>query len=314
MENQEKAGLILENVKKVMIGKEDVAKLVMTSILAGGHVLLEDVPGTGKTVMARTFAKSIDSEFSRIQFTPDLLPSDVTGIHFYNQKESEFVLRKGPVFGNILLADEINRATPRTQSALLECMEEHQVTIDGETFVLGEPFVVIATQNPVETTGTYPLPEAQLDRFLMKIHVGYLDQNEEVAMMERFQNASPLSAIEAVCTGDDVVTMQNEVKEVYVHPSLMHYIAALVHETRNLNGVAAGVSPRGTLTMLNAVRAYAYLEVRNYVVPEDIQKLAVPVWAHRLVLQLGLTREDNRERLIQDVLAQVEVPTEDWNK
>lgn len=314
MENQEKAGLILENVKKVMIGKEDVAKLVMTSILAGGHVLLEDVPGTGKTVMARTFAKSIDSEFSRIQFTPDLLPSDVTGIHFYNQKESEFVLRKGPVFGNILLADEINRATPRTQSALLECMEEHQVTIDGETFVLGEPFVVIATQNPVETTGTYPLPEAQLDRFLMKIHVGYLDQNEEVAMMERFQNASPLSAIEAVCTGDDVVTMQNEVKEVYVHPSLMHYIAALVHETRNLNGVAAGVSPRGTLTMLNAVRAYAYLEGRNYVVPEDIQKLAVPVWAHRLVLQLGLTREDNRERLIQDVLAQVEVPTEDWNK
>jgi MoxR-like ATPase len=193
-------------------------------------------------------------------------------------------------------------------------MEEHQVTIDGETFVLGEPFVVIATQNPVETTGTYPLPEAQLDRFLMKIHVGYLDQNEEVAMMERFQNASPLSAIEAVCTGDDVVTMQNEVKEVYVHPSLMHYIAALVHETRNLNGVAAGVSPRGTLTMLNAVRAYAYLEGRNYVVPEDIQKLAVPVWAHRLVLQLGLTREDNRERLIQDVLAQVEVPTEDWNK
>ncbi|MDD3239753.1 MAG: MoxR family ATPase [Lachnospira sp.] len=314
MGNQEKAGLILENVKKVMIGKEDVAKLVMTSILAGGHVLLEDVPGTGKTVMARTFAKSIDSEFSRIQFTPDLLPSDVTGIHFYNQKESEFVLRKGPVFGNILLADEINRATPRTQSALLECMEEHQVTIDGETFVLGEPFVVIATQNPVETTGTYPLPEAQLDRFLMKIHVGYLDQNEEVAMMERFQNASPLSAIEAVCTGDDVVTMQNEVKEVYVHPSLMHYIAALVHETRNLNGVAAGVSPRGTLTMLNAVRAYAYLEGRNYVVPEDIQKLAVPVWAHRLVLQLGLTREDNRERLIQDVLAQVEVPTEDWNK
>lgn len=314
MGNQEKAGLILENVKKVMIGKEDVAKLVMTSILAGGHVLLEDVPGTGKTVMARTFAKSIDSEFSRIQFTPDLLPSDVTGIHFYNQKESEFVLRKGPVFGNILLADEINRATPRTQSALLECMEEHQVTIDGETFVLGEPFVVIATQNPVETTGTYPLPEAQLDRFLMKIHVGYPDQNEEVAMMERFQNASPLSAIEAVCTGDDVVTMQNEVKEVYVHPSLMHYIAALVHETRNLNGVAAGVSPRGTLTMLNAVRAYAYLEGRNYVVPEDIQKLAVPVWAHRLVLQLGLTREDNRERLIQDVLAQVEVPTEDWNK
>ena len=314
MNNQEKAKLVLENVKKVIVGKEDVGKLVMTVILAGGHVLLEDVPGTGKTVMARTFAKSIDSEFSRIQFTPDLLPSDVTGIHFFNQKESEFVLRKGPVFGNILLADEINRATPRTQAALLECMEEHQVTIDGETLELKEPFVVIATQNPVETTGTYPLPEAQLDRFLMKIHVGYPKKNEEVSMIERFLNDNPLQTIEAVCTGEDIIAMQQEVRNVYVHPSLMEYIVDLVYATREQNGVSVGVSPRGTLTMINAVRAYAYLSGRNYVVPEDIIELAVPVWAHRIVLQLGITREDNREQLIENVIAEVKVPTEDWNK
>lgn len=314
MVNQEKAKLILENVKKVIVGKEDVAKLIMTAILAGGHVLLEDVPGTGKTVMARTFAKSIDSAFSRIQFTPDLLPSDVTGIHFYNQKESEFVLRKGPVFGNILLADEINRATPRTQSALLECMEEHQVTIDGETLMLNEPFVVIATQNPVETTGTYPLPEAQLDRFLMKVHVGYPDSNEEIKMVERFLGESPLESIEPVCSGEDIVTMQREAKSVYIHPSLIEYIVKLVHSTRTQNGVSAGVSPRGTITMINAVRAYAYLEGRTYVVPEDIRALAVPVWAHRIVLQLGLTREDNREKIIENVISGVEVPTEDWNK
>ncbi|MDO5403227.1 MAG: MoxR family ATPase [Eubacteriales bacterium] len=314
MVNQEKAKLILENVKKVIVGKEDVSKLVMTAILAGGHVLLEDVPGTGKTVMARTFAKSIDSEFSRIQFTPDLLPSDVTGIHFYNQKESEFVLRKGPVFANVLLADEINRATPRTQSALLECMEEHQVTIDGETLALKEPFVVIATENPVETTGTYPLPEAQLDRFLMKVSVGYPEKSEEITMIERFLDESPLSAIEPVCTGEEIAAMQKEVKSVYIHPSLMEYIVNLVHSTRTQNGVMAGVSPRGTLKMINAVRAYAYIEGRTYVVPEDISTLAVPVWAHRIVLELGLTRGDNRERIIENVISEVEVPTEDWNK
>lgn len=314
MNNQEKAKLVLENVKKVIVGKEKTVKFVMTAVLAGGHVLLEDVPGTGKTVMARTFAKSIDSEFSRIQFTPDLLPSDVTGIHFFNQKESEFVLRKGPVFGNILLADEINRATPRTQAALLECMEEHQVTIDGETFELKEPFVVIATQNPVETTGTYPLPEAQLDRFLMKIHVGYPKKDEEVSMIERFLNDNPLQTIEAVCTGEDIIAMQQEVRNVYVHPSLMEYIVDLVYATREQNGVSVGVSPRGTLTMINAVRAYAYLSGRSYVVPEDIRELAVPVWAHRIVLQLGITREDNREQIIENVIAEVKVPTEDWNK
>lgn len=314
MEQQKKAEQILENVQKVMVGKTKEAKLIMTAMLAGGHILLEDVPGTGKTVMARTFAKSIDSTFARIQFTPDLLPSDVTGIHFYNQKQGEFVLRKGAVFSNVLLADEINRATPRTQAALLECMEEHQVTIDGETHLLEAPFIVIATQNPVETTGTYPLPEAQLDRFLMKIHIGYPKKNEEISMIERFLTSNPLTEITSVCTGQDIVAMQNEVKNVYVHPLLMQYIVDLVDATRTYQGVTIGVSPRGTLTMVNAIRAYAYVQGRKYAVPEDIKDLAVSVWAHRIVLRLGLTRENNREQIIENIVASVTVPTEDWNK
>ena len=229
-----KASDILDNVSKVIVGKRNVSELVLTSIIAGGHVLLEDVPGTGKTMMAKAFAKSIDGQFSRIQFTPNLLPSDITGVHVFNQKEGEFVFRRGPVFANVILADEINRATPRTQSALLECMEEHQVTVDGEYSKLEEPFVVIATQNPIETAGTYQLPEAQLDRFLMKINMGYPEKDDEVLILNRFLKSRSFErTLATVATCEDIVAMKEDAKNVYVHPVLIDYIVELARMTRH---------------------------------------------------------------------------------
>ena len=313
-ERQKMAGQILDNVSKVIIGKEDVAKLVLTSIIANGHVLLEDVPGTGKTVMAKTFAKSIDAQFSRIQFTPDLLPSDITGINYYNQKTSEFVFRKGPVFSNIVLADEINRATPRTQSALLECMEERQVTVDGVTDTLASPFIVIATQNPIETAGTYPLPEAQLDRFIMKINMGYPKKSEEIDILNRFLKDSPLETINSVCTKEDIIAMQKEAKNVFVHQAIMSYIVDIVNATRSNPSVSIGVSPRGTITMINAARAFAYISGRGYVTPEDIKTLTKYVFAHRLVLRNGFADKDGKEKLIEQIISSVEVPTEEWDR
>lgn len=306
-------GKLKENINKVIIGKDTVLDLVLTSVIAGGHVLLEDVPGTGKTVLAKSLAKSIDSEFSRIQFTPDLLPSDVTGINYYNQKEGEFVFRKGPVFCHILLADEINRATPRTQSSLLECMEEKQVTIDGVTHKLEHPFFVIATQNPVETAGTFPLPEAQLDRFLMQISMGTPTKEEELAIMNRFLADNPLEELNPACTREDILQMQRAYKEIYVHPLLMGYIADLVAATRVTEAIVMGVSPRGTLALLNAVRAYALVCGRDFVTPEDIKALAVPVLAHRLIIQRGSARHNSQAALLE-VMEQVEVPTEDWSR
>lgn len=313
-ERQKMAGQILDNVSKVIIGKEDVAKLVLTSIIANGHVLLEDVPGTGKTVMAKTFAKSIDAQFSRIQFTPDLLPSDITGINYYNQKTSEFVFRKGPVFSNIVLADEINRATPRTQSALLECMEERQVTVDGVTDTLASPFIVIATQNPIETAGTYQLPEAQLDRFIMKINMGYPKKSEEIDILNRFLKDSPLETINSVCTKEDIIAMQKEAKNVFVHQAIMSYTVDIVNATRSNPSVSIGVSPRGTITMINAARAFAYISGRGYVTPEDIKTLAKYVFAHRLVLRNGFADKDGKEKLIEQIISSVEVPTEEWDR
>lgn len=306
-------GKLKENINKVIIGKDTVLDLVLTSVIAGGHVLLEDVPGTGKTVLAKSLAKSIDSEFSRIQFTPDLLPSDVTGINYYNQKEGEFVFRKGPVFCHILLADEINRATPRTQSSLLECMEEKQVTIDGVTHKLEQPFFVIATQNPVETAGTFPLPEAQLDRFLMQISMGTPTKEEELAIMNRFLADNPLEELNPACTREDILQMQRAYKEIYVHPLLMGYIADLVAATRVTEAIVMGASPRGTLALLNAVRAYALVCGRDFVTPEDIKALAVPVLAHRLIIQRGSARHNSQAALLE-VMEQVEVPTEDWSR
>ncbi|MBS7046393.1 MAG: AAA family ATPase, partial [Eubacterium sp.] len=256
MEFQSKAVQMKENVSKVIVGKGNVTDLILTALIAGGHVLLEDVPGTGKTMIAKSFAKSIDAEFARIQFTPDLLPSDITGINYYNQKQGEFVFRKGPVFSNILLADEINRATPRTQSALLECMEEHQVTVDGETRKLGFPFIVIATQNPIETAGTYQLPEAQLDRFLLQISMGYPKQNEELEIIKRFMTDSPLESLSAVCNADDVKGMVKEAEGVHVDEAIMNYIVDIADKTRNNINIAIGVSTRGVINMVKAVRAY----------------------------------------------------------
>lgn len=311
---QEKTKAVRTNVNRVIVGKEKVVDLLLTAVLANGHVLLEDVPGTGKTMLAKTFARSVQGEFQRIQFTPDLLPSDVTGLNYYNQKTGEFVFRRGPVFGNVILADEINRATPRTQSSLLECMEERQVTVDGETRQLAAPFLVIATQNPVETAGTFPLPEAQLDRFALKLSMGYPTAEEELTMINRFMGENPLEQVEPVCSTQDMEAMQQEVKQVYVHSELRNYIVGLVNATRHQSNVSMGVSPRGTLTMMNVARAYAYVQGRSFVVPEDIQTLAEPVFAHRLILSGGMNSSDGAKSVVRGILSQVEVPTEEWEK
>lgn len=311
---KQKIDTIKENMNKVIIGKGHLIELILTSLIAEGHVLLEDVPGTGKTVMAKTLARSFDSEFSRIQFTPDLLPSDITGLNYYNQKEGEFRFRQGPVFCNILLADEINRATPRTQSSLLECMEEHQITIDGETRHLADPFFVIATQNPIETSGTFPLPEAQLDRFLMQLSMGLPTAEEELAIMNRFLTGTPFETLSSVCSRDDLLELQKDYKTIYIHPLLMDYIVRLVQATRESTEVIMGISPRGTLALLRAVRAYAMVQGREYVVPEDIKALLIPVFAHRLVFPAGYASGQTADSFLQKIMNQVDVPTEEWSR
>ena len=309
---KEKVAAIKNNIEQVIVGKSDVIDKILTALIAEGHVLLEDIPGTGKTVMAKTLAKSIDAEFSRIQFTPDLLPSDITGLNYYNQKEGAFVFRKGPVFCNILLADEINRATPRTQSSLLECMEEKQITVDGETRILKQPFFVIATQNPVETAGTFPLPEAQLDRFLMQISMGLPQREEEMQIVNRFIRNNPLAEIKPVIKKADLLDLQKAYKEIYIHPVLLDYLVRIVEESRTLKSVALGVSPRGTLAFVRAVQAYALIQGREYVIPEDIQILAVPVLAHRIILQGGMS--GGSKAVIKQILSAVSVPTEEWKR
>ena len=300
---------IEDNVAKVMIGKEEVTKLLLAALAAGGHVLLEDVPGTGKTVLAKTLAKSMGCQFDRVQFTPDLLPTDVTGLSFFNQEKSSFTFKEGPVFTNILLADEINRATPRTQSSLLECMAERQVTVDGVTRSLDAPFFVIATQNPIETIGCFPLPEAQLDRFIMKLYMGNLNAVQERQMLDRFIQAQPLAQIEAVTNAQEIAALQEACCNIYVHDDLRDYIVNLVQATRKND---TGVSPRGTLALLRAAQGYAMVEGRDYVVPEDIKTVAVPVLAHRLVMQQDNDAE--KAARIQNLLNSVALPTEDWSR
>ena len=299
---------IEENVAKVMIGKKEVTRRLLAAVAAGGHVLLEDVPGTGKTVLAKALAKSMGCKFDRVQFTPDLLPSDVTGLSFFNQEKAAFTFKQGPVFTNILLADEINRATPRTQSSLLECMAEGQMTVDGETRMLEAPFFVIATQNPVETIGCFPLPEAQLDRFIAKIHMGSLTTSEERQMIDRFINAEPLAEIEPVCSAEDIRALQDACRQIYVHADLRDYMVALVQETRKNN---VGVSPRGTLAFLRMAQGDAIVQGREYVVPEDIKEVAHCVLCHRLI---GEFDEAQKAALVTNLLNSVELPTEDWSK
>ncbi len=314
MDYQEKMQQVKKNIQTVIIGKEKVIDLTLSALIAGGHILLEDVPGTGKTILAKTLAKSIQAEFSRIQFTPDLLPSDVTGLNYFNQKQGEFVFRKGPVFANIVLGDEINRAAPRTQSSLLECMEEKQVTIDGVTRKTGNPFFVIATQNPVETAGTFPLPEAQLDRFLLQVSMGMPDSAEELKILERFIHDSPLEQITPAMTLEELRSLQEACQNIYVHPSLMEYIVALSQASRDYRHVLTGVSPRGTLALLKAVQAYALVQGRTYAVPEDIKTLAVPVLAHRIVLSSGGFGTIEKCKFIEQLLRSVTVPIEDWKQ
>lgn len=301
---------IKDNVSRVIIGKDETIHLLLTALLADGHVLLEDVPGTGKTKVAKSLAASLDADFSRIQFTPDLLPGDITGLTIYDQKRGEFVLRKGPAFTNILLADEINRATPRTQSGLLECMEERQITIDGETYPAGEPFFVIATQNPVETAGTFPLPEAQMDRFMMMLSMGLPDKNEEVQIMERYMKGEPLAELKAVVSLEELAQAKADVENVFVHKCILEYMAEIVGATRGEENVVMGVSPRGTLAFLRCVKAHAYLDGRDFVTPDDVKTLAVPVLSHRIVMGYGNAGES--KRLVEKILKNVPVPTEEF--
>ena len=310
--NTDKISILKDNIGKVLVGKDRVVELALCALIANGHVLLEDVPGTGKTVLAKSIAASAGIDFERIQFTPDLLPTDITGLNVVNVQNGEFSFHKGPVFTSILLADEINRATPRTQAGLLECMEERQVTVDGVTRKLPDPFFVIATQNPIETAGTFPLPEAQLDRFMMKLSMGFPSQDEEKKILERALTGDRLKALEAVVTGEDILAWRKDASSVSVHKELLAYITDIVKATRNRSDVAAGVSPRGSIALLRCAQALAFIRGREYVVPEDIKELAVPVLAHRLVIPHTFGKSSSCEDIILKILDEVPVPTEEF--
>ncbi|MCY7433771.1 MoxR family ATPase [Bacillus pumilus] len=302
---------IVDNINKVMVGKKDIAILSLVAILAKGHVLLEDVPGVGKTMMVRALAKSIGCEFKRIQFTPDLLPSDVTGVSIYNKKTNEFEFRQGPIMGQIILADEINRTSPKTQSALLEAMEEGSVTVDGETMLLADPFFVMATQNPVEYEGTYPLPEAQMDRFLFKLKMGYPTMLEELEVLNLQEKQSPIDTLQAVMTKDHIHALQQAVQTIHVDVSIKEYIVEIAQATRQHPSVYLGVSPRGSIALMKAAQAYALLNRRDYVIPDDVQYLASYTLPHRMILTSEATYEGKKaETLLRQMLEQIGVPVQ----
>lgn len=303
---------VLDNIRTVMIGSEEVFSLVFSAMLSGGHVLLEDMPGTGKTTMAKCIADSIDSSFKRVQFTPDLMPQDITGLNIYSQKSEEFEFIPGPVFTNILLADEINRATPRTQAALLEAMEERSVTVDGKSRELSKPFIVIATENPVETTGTFPLPEAQLDRFMVKLTMGDIGVEDEIKILERFVVESPEKEVKPVVKAEDIVEASNAIKKVTVNKAVMTYLVNLSDATRNSSKLFSGVSPRASLNLMRISQSFAAISGRDYVTPDDIRYLAPFVYSHRVITSSGITNLSETRGIIREIISSIEVPVEDW--
>lgn len=304
---------VIANLEKVVVGKRPSIELIVIGLLCQGHILIEDVPGVGKTMLARSLARSLDCSFNRIQFTPDMLPSDVTGVSIFNQQKRKFEFRAGPIMGQVVLADEINRATPKTQAALLEAMEERQVTVDGVTHPLPRPFMVLATQNPIEYEGTFPLPEAQLDRFLMRVRLGYPSQKEEMRILEDQQLRHPIEDLQAVATAQEVLKAEEDVRQVFVSPIVQRYIVELVSRTRQSGDVYLGASPRGSLALFRTAQARAALLGRDHVLPDDVQALAVPVLGHRLIIgPAARLREVSAERIVQEILEELPAPGGDY--
>lgn len=304
------ANRVISNVEKVIIGKHNVVEQTLLALLCQGHILIEDVPGTGKTILARAVARSIGCTFRRIQFTPDMLPSDVTGVSVFNQKTHEFEFRAGPVFAQIVLADEINRATPKTQSSLLEAMEERQITVDGQTYPMDKPFLVLATQNPIEYEGTFPLPEAQLDRFMLRIHIGYPDKNSEIAILGAQQFQHPITTLEQVVTHQELLEAQEAVKQTYADDLIKEYIINLCVATRSHPDVYLGVSPRGSLALYRTSQALAAIRQRDYIIPDDVKYLATPALAHRLIISpAARIKNVDPKEVIEDILSSVKVPS-----
>jgi MoxR-like ATPase len=300
---------IIDNIERVIIGKRHAIELALIALLSQGHLLIEDAPGVGKTMFARSLAKSINCKFKRIQFTPDLFPGDITGISVYNQKTDDFEFRPGPIIAQIVLADEINRATPKVQSALLECMGEQQITVDGATYKMPHPFHIIATQNPIEYEGTFPLPETQLDRFLLRLSLGFPSAGNEIVIMERQQFVHPIEQLSPVTEADDLVQLQETVKTIYIDDLIKQYIVSVVEATRHHPGVNLGASPRGSLALFRTAQARALIQGRDYALPDDVKALAEPVLAHRLIVHLGVDAENRSGRtVIADVLEAVPVP------
>lgn len=300
---------IIENVERVMVGKSDAVELGVIALMCGGHALIEDVPGVGKTMLARSVAKSVGCAFKRIQFTPDLLPTDVTGVSIYNQQSGAFEFRAGPIISQLVLADEVNRATPKTQSAMLEAMDERQVTVEGVTHAMPSPFMVMATQNPVEYEGTFPLPEAQLDRFLLIIRLGYPTVDEELEIVERQEMAHPIETLEAVASAEDVIGLQRAIREVYVSDAVKRYIVALSDATRSRDDVALGASPRASLALFRGAQAAALLRDRDYVLPDDVKRLAVPMLSHRMIVSAAARMRGTRsDEIVETILDETAVP------
>jgi MoxR-like ATPase len=309
LQNIEKVQKIIDNVEKVILGKNRVIKLALAAMMAEGHILFEDVPGVGKTILVRSLARSIGCSFKRVQFTPDLLPSDITGVSIYNQKNNEFEFREGPILSQVVLADEINRATPRTQSALLESMAEKQITVEGISRRLADPFIVMATQNPIEYDGTFPLPEAQLDRFLIRLEIGYPEEQDEQQILENLQLQHPVETLKAVMTDQEFIELQDDVKKVHVDQKLRKYIVSLVNQSRNHSDLELGASPRGSIALMKMAQAWAVVNERDYIIPDDIKEIAPAVLAHRLIIKSkSRLRGADKEKIIAEIVRRTEVP------